>query len=146
MKMNVRDAIAYACKGDGIDFNRETYDKLISYFYKLPHNPKETTFLNFGREFIIKDYSEGWFAVVAVWVEDEKIRVKLCDGDMMDKDDNRAKSNKEALEIMAKFDDIKWASDIDEYWNMSDDHKYWSRMNDINRKAHWESDRLYSKL
>ena len=142
MKMTVREAIDYALKADGMPYTMELQDKLYDYFKKLPRNPE----MDSRGEFTICDYSEGWYVEVKFGHNDSNLYVKVVDSDALDHSDERVKSNKEAMEILDKISKIKFASDIDQYWNMSDDHGYWRRMSDFDKKSTQEYNRLVRKL
>ena len=142
MKMRVREAIDYAVKADGMPYTMELQDKLYYYFKKLPRNPQ----MDSWGEFTICDYSEGWYVKVLFGQNDSKLYVEIEDCDKLDYSDEMVKSNKEAMEILDKISKIKFASDIDKYWDMSDDHGYWRRMSDFDKKATNEYNRLVRKL
>jgi hypothetical protein len=146
MKMNVRDALAYAVKGDGMEYSEEKYDKLYKFLKGLPHNPNEVEHFISGVTFYIKDYKEGWFAQINLHHDKEKIYISMPDGDMMDKSDTRVKCNYEALKLMKELSEVKWAYDIDKHWNMSDDHRYWNKMNKIDEDARFTTRNIYSQL
>lgn len=143
---NVREALDYITIGDGAEWSEEKMDKVYHFLKKLPHNPKE---IDFGYGFItmtVKDYNAGWFAVVKYGKHEGRLSVKIVDGDMMDAREGRVKTNKEALELLEKYEAVECPSDTDKYWHMSDDHKYWSKMNDLFMKYLSERKSIESQL
>lgn len=147
MKMTVREALAYIVRGNGMTYTEQLNSKVRKFICSLPHSPAETRYdMNFGDRYTIKDYEEGWFAVVKVHEDNGKMIVEIIDGDNMDDNPNRVKSNAEALAILEEINDIKYATDFDEYWDMTDDHKYWRKMNQLNTDSRAKENSLKLKL
>lgn len=145
MKMTIKEALKLACSIDGKGYTKERYDKLVKFLKNLPQNPSD---FKYGSElkFTIKDYFEGWYAIVAVSNNNGRINVEIIDGDMMDKSQERVKDNAEALKVMEELRSIKYAYDIDQHWNMTDDHRYWNRMHEHDIKMRNKADELRRKL
>ncbi|UGO50872.1 hypothetical protein PQE70_gp019 [Bacillus phage vB_BanS_Nate] len=145
-KMTVREAVDYAIKATGKDYTEELQNKIVNFLSKLPRHPQEISHDTNRVDVTLRDYDYGWYITVLVMNDKGKMLVKVVDGDNLDPNPQRVKSNTEALQVMKELSEVKWASDIDEYWNMSDDNKYWRRMNDINMNALDQTRRLKNKL
>lgn len=145
-KMTVREALDYIVIAHGVPHTDELERKIISFLSKLPNHPSDIEYTNNGVIKTVRDYDYGWYASVLVYNNNGKMHVEVIDGDNLDPNPQRAKSNAEALQVMKELSEIKWASDIDEYWNMSDDHKYWRRMSEMNDRAMEQTNRLKNKL
>ncbi|UUV46374.1 hypothetical protein [Bacillus phage vB_BanS-Thrax2] len=145
-KMTVREAVDYTVKGTGKEFTPELQGKIVNFLSKLPRHPDEIRYDYNRVDITLRDYDYGWYITVLVMNDNGNMLVKVIEGDNLDPNPNRVKSNVEALQVMKELSEIKWASDIDEYWNMSDDHKYWRRMNEMNDRAMEQTNRLKNKL
>uniref|UniRef100_A0AB39C7I7 Peptidase n=1 Tax=Bacillus phage KoopaTroopa TaxID=3234046 RepID=A0AB39C7I7_9CAUD len=145
-KMTVREALQYVVKAHGTPYTDELQSKIVSFLHKLPHHPYDIEYASEGVVKTVRDYDYGWYASVLVYNNNGKMHVEVIDGDNLDPNPQRVKSNTEALQVMKELSEVKWASDIDEYWNMSDDHKYWSRMSDMNMQALHKTEELKNKL
>ncbi|AYP68163.1 hypothetical protein PQE75_gp031 [Bacillus phage vB_BcoS-136] len=146
MKMTVRESLNYIRKGNGTRFDRDTFNKMERFIRNLPQNPSDAILLNGGTQYTIKDYFEGWFAVIQIYHLDGRIMIEIVDGDNLDADENRVKSNTEALNLMKELKGIVYAHHIDKYWHMTDDHKYWRRMNEMDKEAIRKSDEIKRRL
>lgn len=146
MKMTVKEALKRACSLNGSEYTKERYKKLLNFLEKLPQNPSDKRYKSDGFEFTIKDYSEGWYAIVSLSDKNGVINIETIDGDMMDANEKRVKSNQEAIKVMEEIKSIKYAYDIDKYWNMSDDHRYYRSMSEHDNKMKIKEMGLRSKL
>ncbi|UUV46122.1 hypothetical protein [Bacillus phage vB_BanS-Thrax1] len=146
MQMTVREALDYVVKANGEPFTVELRDNILKFLTLLPHCPSETEWLERGAIKTVRDYDYGWFARVLVEENNGKLTVEVIDGDNLDPNPNRVKTNAEALALLKEYREIKFASDIDEYWNMSDDHKYWIRMSEMDTRAFAKQDEIKRKL
>lgn len=143
MKMTIREALDYIEQANGKPYTEELHIKVEKFLHNLPRNPENDRY----DEVTVKDYNNGWFAVVRFFKNmDGTMFIKRVDGDNMDENPNRVKTNEEALQVLKELDEIRFASDIDEHWNMSDDHRYWRRMNDLDNKAWNKREQLLKKL
>ena len=161
MKMTVEEAVDYILKADGMPFTEELLGKVRNFIRKLPRNPQNDSI----NKFEIADYSERIY--YKIWIDynpyymgdDGEVKVseggKIFHINMYESGvippnpeifKHRVKSNEEALEVLKEIESIKFAYDIDKYWNMSDDHSYWSKMSDMDDEAHRMKTRLLSKL
>lgn len=145
-KMTTSEALKYVVKANGQPFTVDLRDRVIKFLSLLPHHPSDTEYYSDGVKRTVRDYDYGWYTDVLVIESNGKLSVEIVDGDNLDPNPNRVKSNAEALALLEEYRNIKWASDVDEYWNMSDDHKYWCRMNDINLRAFAKQDEIKNKL
>lgn len=146
-KMTVRESLEYIEKATGMTYTEELQDKILNFLDKLPHHPSNVQYHHNGGLIVtICDYDYGWFAEVLVENDNGVMNVERRDGDNLDPNPQRVKSNTEALALLNEYSEIKWASDIDEYWNMSDDHKYWRRMNEMNERAFEKQNEIKNKL
>ncbi|UUV46907.1 hypothetical protein [Bacillus phage vB_BanS-Thrax4] len=145
-KMTVREALDYVVKAHGRPYTEELKDKILNFLDKLPHSPDDYGYVTGGTLRTVRDYDYGWYASVIVYEYKGSIHVELIKGDNLDPNPNRVKSNTEALQVMQELSEIKWASDIDKFWNMSDDHKYWRKMSEMNDRAMEQTNKLKRKL
>ena len=146
MQMTVREALDYVVKANGKPFTVELRDKIVNFLSLLPRHPDEIRYLYDGVIQTVRDYDYGWFACVLVEESNGKLTVEIIDGDNLDPNPNRVKTNAEALALMKEYKEIKWASDIDAHWNMSDDHRYWRKMSEMDDRAREKQDEIKRKL
>ncbi|UUV46641.1 hypothetical protein [Bacillus phage vB_BanS-Thrax3] len=146
MQMTVREALDYVVKANGKPFTVELRDNILKFLTLLPHCPNETEWLERGAIKTVRDYDYGWFARVLIEENNGKLTVEVIDGDNLDPNPNRVKTNAEALALLKEYREIKFASDVDEYWNMSDDHKYWIRMSEMDMRAFAKQDEIKRRL
>ena len=136
--MTVKEAIKYVLTGNGAEYSDYKYEKVMAFIKKLPHNPSETyTEGNFTMgiftHFYIKDYEQGWFVHLALGHYNGIIVIEELDVDSLDSNDYRVKCNKQALELVKEYYDVKFAVDIDPYYEMSDSYQTtaWARKTDM---------------
>lgn len=150
MKFTVKEGLEYFKLGNEMDYTEERLEKIESFIKKFPHNPRETRIQHVSNGIIkimyIKDFEKGWFAEVYIGYGNNKIIAQVVDGDNLDTNENRVKTNHEALELLEIYHSLKYMSDIDKYWQMSDDHKYVNRCYEHDKEVGWEKDDIALKL
>lgn len=143
-RMTVKEAINCLIKGNGTDYSTEKYNKIMTFLDKLPHKPTE---YGVDNRYYIRDYVEGWYVELLVEITaNDKFRICVLDCDMFDKNEKTVTNNVEALKILDEYRQIKSAYDLDEHWNMTDDHKYWRKMSNLNHEADIKRQKLLKRL
>lgn len=152
MKITVRDALKCIAKGDGQPFSFEQREKIINFIRKLPHNPKNYFEILRGHSdgdilrYTVMDYNEGWFATITIGDDRKTFNIHI-DGDNLDRNNpNRVKSNDEAMKLIEEFHAIKFYSDYDQYWQMSDDPRTYRAGSEHDNKAYGKQNEICSKL
>lgn len=171
MKMTVREAMAYLKNGNGKPIGEEAYSKVIALLDRLPQSPHDrqdgemlpgvrqedvpedfAEWLAYVRRFrtyerTVKDYTEGWFAQVRYGrVHDGILLFEVLEEGKLPPSKQRVKTNEEALELMKAYDDVKFADDLDRYWEMSDDHRTMSWGRERDQEARQEQLRIAGRL
>jgi len=146
MQMTVSEALDYVQRATGMEYTEELNNKVLNFLEKLPRHPCEVRYDGSRTDITIRDYDYGWFVTVLVMNDKGKMLVKVVDADNLDPNPNRVKTNTEALALLQEYNEIKYAIDIDKHWNMSDDHKYWRKMSELNDRAFAKADEIERKL
>jgi predicted DNA-binding protein (MmcQ/YjbR family) len=146
MKITVRDAIDYLKLANGALYGEELKERLINFAKKLPHNPKGIRYVEGGLTINVADYNQGWFACVLISSDYERITVNVIDGDNLSPNPNRVKSNDEAVKLVKEYYSIQSAYDIDKYWQMTDDSRYWNEMRKLDDEADEARNEIIRKL
>lgn len=144
--MTVSEALDYVQRATGMEYTEELNDKVLNFLQKLPRHPCEVRYDGSRTDITIRDYDYGWFVTVLVMNDKGKMLVKVVDADNLDPSPSRVKTNAEALALLQEYSEIRFASDVDKHWNMSDDHKYWRKMNDMDNRAREKQDEIKRKL
>ena len=146
MQMTVREALDYVQRATGMEYTEELNNKVLNFLEKLPRHPREVRYDGSRTDITIRDYDYNWYVTVLVMNDKGKMIVKVVDADNLDPNPNRVKTNAEALALLQEYNEIKYAIDIDKHWNMSDDHKYWRKMSELNDRAFVKADEIERKL
>lgn len=162
-KMTVRESLDYVKRGHGKPLTKEGYEKFVTFLKSLPQNPKEHQFrgamlpsyreedaptdwidaMSYNGKFAletrtIKDYEEGWQAVVAYrHLKDGTLHVEVSEPEPMEPNQFRTTSNAEALALVKEFNGLRNAEALDPGWEMSDDHS-------VHRRGHAHNDSVWS--
>lgn len=147
MKLTVREALDFLSRSNGMPYTEELENDVRNFLNALPHHPDEyTDSEQYGLTKTICDYEQEWYAVVVVQKVDELLIVEVVDGDNLDSNPHRVKSNEEAVSLLKQYENIRYAKEFDEFWHMSDDHRYWRKMSELDERARFEAEQIKVKL
>ncbi|PGK51852.1 hypothetical protein CN918_29105 [Priestia megaterium] len=116
---------------DGEKYTEERYKKLEEILSGLPCYPMKD---HFGYTTVLH-VEEGWFTRIAIDINDNKQICVYMDGDNLDPSETRVKTTEEVLALTKEYHEIKDATDIDAFWQMTDDPREFSRMSQIDDNA-----------
>ncbi|PJZ18595.1 hypothetical protein CEW46_27655 [Bacillus cereus] len=147
MKMTVKESIDYVIQGTGLPYTETMFSKIKKFLELLPHNPKGVNHITDAcSQYYIMDYEQSWYVRIEVVAQNHKIIVGILDTDGLGPNPDRVKTNHEALELMKQYKEIKYPEDIDKHWRMSDDHRYWRRMQAMDDEANNRAEEILRKL
>lgn len=159
INMTFEQAMDYILNvANGKKCDDEMFRKMIGFVKSLPHHEKdlEINYRNGGYyrvHAILKDYDKKqsfhiYFGLEASSDDKDKLffsELQMIDPDGFDRD-GIASSNEEALAIMKEIKEIKFAEDIDEYWEMSDDPRVARWASEVNQNARADKQSLLNRL
>ena len=143
MKMSINDVVDYIKKANGMDYTMELNDKLVKFLRTLPRDPSKDRYSSFK---LIDYNSRTYYGVQIKRTGDLKMVVEISDGEVLEESNIRVQTNDEALKLLKELKEIQTPHEIDQYWQMSDDHKYVNSMFDYDRECSNKKYKIIEKL
>ena len=143
MKMSINEVIDYVKKANGMNYTMELNDKLVNFLRTLPRDPSKDSYGSFK---LIDYNSRTYYEVQIKGTGDFKMIVEVTDGSKLEESDKRVKTNEEAMKLLKELREIQTPYEIDQYWQMSDDHRYVNSMYEYERECSNSKYRIIEKL